>query len=1299
MGEGSSGGRHMGLRRARRAFSAALWVLALAILGLALSSSSALALSQRGHAFGFSFGGPAPAEGELSKPSGVAVNESSDEAYVVNPGKMEVDRFACTTSPCTFVAAFPVKSTPEYIAIDNSSGPSAGDVYVSATVGTKEQKKGAVFKFNAEGTQIGKVSGIKEAEKGSPLEPFGRIRGLAVGANGILWVDESGFGLEAIDRFSGEAVNKFLPPALEGAPAPGAPGFAVDAKEDVYAGHEPFSSEEEATCEEIACVVAKLSTVNEEAEAELQVLVPELLSEDTTAAAVDLSGAGVFLNDAYLATVAGGVASIAVLSPSGSLIQRFGVGEAGFAGLKSANGVAVDSKTGSVYVADATAGTVDAFLLEQPGPPKVDDASAAKVSSRSAELKAQIDPAGAETTYTFQYGAFTPVSCSGSSSCEAPIPAASVGGGFGDQPASVSLTGLAPGTEYHYRVLARNTTAKSGTITVASEERTFTTSGTSGELVLPDGREWEMVSPPAKQGAGIEPIREEGGAIQASANGDAIAYVADAPIVANPEGNRNPEIAQVLSIRGAQGWSSQDISTADETSLGPEAGQANEYRLFSPELSLSLVFPFVGAREATPLAEPALSPPAKPGEVQEKTAYVRADRPLSPEASNKSAYEEALSNGEVMHNPGYVALVTAVNDTAGNPFGGGRGKLKLLNATPDLTHVALTSAVPLTAAQKSAPAESLYEWSAGKPAGEQLQLISTLPNGTLASGKIRLGSSLEGDSRHAISNSGSRIFWSATFEGPGAADLFMRDTSKGQTIQLDQVAGGGPGFHEALFQTATSDGSTVLFTATQPLTEGSGAEGTAETRLQKADLFECEIVEVEVLGEEKDKCNLSDLTPKHEGESAGVLGTVLGATEEPEKVSRVYFVANGVLSSNENSEKEKATPGSCPTRSEGQPEVPPLGATCNLYMSTRDEAGKYTTTFIARLSAEDSPDWETFQSDLGRITSRVSPNGRYLTFMSGRSITGYNNSDVNSGQPDEEVYRYDGQTNRLSCASCNPSGQRPLGVLDTPNAGEGVGLLIDRPQIWSTSRVDDNPWLAGSLPGWEHVESRDRAIYQSRYLENNGRLYFNSSDALVPQDTNGKEDVYQYEPEGLAGCTSSSATFSAKSGGCVSLISSGSSEKESAFLDASESGGDVFFLTAAKLLPQDVDTSFDVYDAHECTAESPCLPPLPSGHAPCGSEAECRGASPSLPTFGAPSSTTFSGAGNVVAAQQALPFSTVKKPPTRAQLLAKALKTCKKKKSKSRRAACERQARKKYGPAHAKKAGTSRRGSVKGSSR
>jgi hypothetical protein len=227
-------------------------------------------------------------------------------------------------------------------------------------------------------------------------------------------------------------------------------------------------------------------------------------------------------------------------------------------------------------------------------------------------------------------------------------------------------------------------------------------------------------------------------------------------------------------------------------------------------------------------------------------------------------------------------------------------------------------------------------------------------------------------------------------------------------------------------------------------------------------------------------------------------------------------------------------------------------------------------------------------------------------------------------------------------------------------------------------------WLAGNLPGWENVGAVGNHVYQPRYLSDSGRLFFDTPEPLVAQDTNGLEDVYQYEPGGVGSC--------AGGGGCVSLISSGHSGSESAFMDASENGEDVYFLSSDHLTGADIDTGYDVWDAHVCSASSPCLAP-PVSPPPCSSGDSCKPAPGQQPElFGAGPSETFSGAGNV---SPTTPAAT--KPLTRAQKLSKALTSCRKKykKSRRRRAACERSAHKQFGPAKraTKSAHTNRRAS------
>ena len=173
--------------------------------------------------------------------------------------------------------------------------------------------------------------------------------------------------------------------------------------------------------------------------------------------------------------------------------------------------------------------------------------------------------------------------------------------------------------------------------------------------------------------------------------------------------------------------------------------------------------------------------------------------------------------------------------------------------------------------------------------------------------------------RGAISSDGERIFWEAK------QNLYLRDMARGETLQLDQAEGcAGCTSGGGHFQIASADGSRVLFTDENKLTEGSGAG------VGKRDLYECQIV---ASGEGEESCKLSDLTPKHGAEGADVRGGVLGASEDG---AAVYFVANGVLSEAANARGEKAKPR--------QP---------NLYVH-RGGASE----FIATLAGEDEHDWD-----------------------------------------------------------------------------------------------------------------------------------------------------------------------------------------------------------------------------------------------------------------------------------------------------------------------------------------------------
>ncbi len=814
-----------------------------------------------------------------------------------------------------------------------------------------------------------------------------------------------------------------------------------------------------------------------------------------------------------------------------------------------------------------TATSPDQSFEETP-PALIDGPWAQDVASTSATLSAGIDPLGANTAYRLEWGTNTSYGHTSSGS---------VGEGTSSVPISYLLQELVPATTYHYRVVTVNEVGTS-----EGADHTFTTQPAGEQRTLPDGRAWELVSPPDKKGAVIEPFAGFSDVIQAADNGDAIAYPTEGPHVGENPQSRSVE-STVLSRRGPGGWTSTDIDmprrnvNEGESAFGLILGTAGEFAMFSSDLSSAVAEPTADA-----------TPPLAPG-ATERTLYIR--------------------NNE---NGSYLPLVTPADVPSGTKFGGeesilfpkGNLTMRFITATTDLSHIVFESPLALTpeaaflggvivdCPPTMCGAQNLYEWSAG-----HLQEVNILPNGKSTNAEPELpgykadevGAAIAGEgpdgfgmAAHPVSADGRWVVWTWGTQFDETAQsfrgLYVRDMSAGKTMQV--------GGNKANYQMMTGDGSRIFY-------------------LENGDLYEFDTA----------TATSTDLTAKHGSEeNAGVQESVSDVAEDG---SHVYFVATGVLAKGGVSGAD------------------------NLYL-LHYTGSEWTTTYITTLSTGDEKDWyfkdiKVDPTVLAGITSRVSPDGRYLAFMSDRSLTGYDNLDVNSGQPDEEVYLYDSVTGRLACASCNPSGARPAGVLDG-NLGERVGsktLMLDPNQYWGSRTQAGSRWLAASIPGWVYRGSY-QGIYQPRYLSNGGRLFFNSADALAPQDTNGVEDVYEYEPPSGPGtvasdnCTTSSPTYSARSEGCIGLISSGTSSSESVFYDASENGDDVFFITASRLTAADYDNTYDVYDAHVCSAAAPCTAE-PVSPPPCTSGDSCKAApSPQPEIFGSAPSATFSGIGNVV---------------------------------------------------------------------
>jgi DNA-binding beta-propeller fold protein YncE len=775
--------------------------------------------------------------------------------------------------------------------------------------------------------------------------------------------------------------------------------------------------------------------------------------------------------------------------------------------------------------------------------PSIDQTYAISVATESAVVKARINPHFWEDTrYFVQYGT---APCSLGGCAEQPAaPGSLLTTAKLDADlttAGVVLTGLEPDTTYHYRFVAQSS---GGGPTLGPERtiRTFPLAASANtecpnqalridaSAKLPDCRAFEMVSPVEKTND-----VESAGLDQTTPDGEKLTYSTAFAAFADPQSA--PAVSQYVATRDpVAGWSSRSITPPRGSESFYFPPLANWFKAFSPDLCQAWFL------QDTDLA---LAPGAPAGFPN----LYKLD--LCGEAGYTPLTTKAPTNPELAGLNKYFPSIKGFSADGG---------LSVFEANAKLTGDAVAG-----------PDTQLY----GAYGPGNLRLISVLPNSSAATGDSSLGSATgyalgTGDTvRHAISDDGSRVFWT-NGSGLAGGKIYLRlnptqpqstlsggkctQPARACTVAVSESVSSSA----ALFITAAADGSRTIFRIEDGALEGNLYEFDAD----KAIAYEAEPASLIA-----------------EGVSA-----VMGASED---AIRLYFTSTEDLGAGPNPEGDLAVPGRH-----------------NLYLYRRGQG----FAFIGTLSSTDLPlggIGTEFPSPLavtpGMRTSRVSTDGRYAAFTSRASLTGYDNADAASGQPDAEVYLYDAEGERLLCASCNPSGARP--------AGRKVGAA-------NNGAIEY--WDSATIPGWESEQQPSRAL-----SDDGMRLFFESYDALVPQDSNGTGDVYQWEAPDTGDCDREDAGYSAPNGGCLSLISFGQSANDSKFLDASADGSDVFIETQSSLLPQDIGLT-DIYDAR-VDGGFPAAAPAPPA---CEGEA-CQ-SPPDAPTDPAPASSAFEGAGNVV---------------------------------------------------------------------
>jgi hypothetical protein len=1282
----------------RRHFARVIPVVLCVAMGLLAFASAAALASPRSFS---SFGSLGSGAGEMSYPTAVAVNNSTHDVYVTDLGNHRVDEFTAEGAfvrawgwgvadgfekfeTCTLICQAGTAGSgpgefeaPVFIAVDNSGGPSDGDVYVADT------SAGLIQKFTAEGALVSGwgdhtptpngqlsgssatpalagINGIAVVPAGAPvqtpnahyepgiLDVIDNERLFSFSQNGTL---ETSSQFEISSRFNQSSKPEGLTIDSAGNVFFAVPRGNLTAVESTYQGK--YVGEVSAPGWTVGMAV-------DTSTGELYVDrdSPKINEIDSYA----FEEGGVIEPNAEplcRLVISGNAQTPEACNPT----QSFGSGD-----LSEAQGLAVDPANHTVLVADSEDNRIDLFADAL----DVATGGISKAASTTVTLNGTVNPRGRELKEClFEYGETT--NYGQTAACtETP---AEIGSGSTSVTVHADIAGLAPITTYHFRLVASNSVGgevggdqsfllpASPTVSGESVGDVGSTTATVLAHINPGGvptsyrveygtsTAYGYTSTETNVGAGIDSVEvqapigglQSGGALfhcrivatntLGTTLGDDLTFVT--------QGTLGPSTTVLADNRAYEMVS--PVEKADGNVYVPEFGtkytatSGSGVFLTSPE-DPTTNYPFQASADGNAVVYLA-DPLAAQGNgltgngegnqffAQRSATSGWATTDISPFAKGGSFYQAFSSDLSVgviadtfenisstitldVHSNGvFSPLFTSAKSDA---------RLSVDGLSSDGSHALFATGAALTPnAPNLGAANNLYDAVSG-----QLYLVNVLPNGmpdanaTFGGKPVMAGQSLYSVYSDVISEDGSRIFWTdlnnhklyvrendTMPQSPLNAKEECTVSADACTLQVDATHG-PEADAGARYQTASSDGSRVFFTSCSKLTEDSTAVCPGGE-----DLYEYNVTEG----------TLTDLSVDHQpGDTLGAeVQGVAGASADG---SYVYFIADGVLAGGATA---------------GQP---------NLYVSD----GGAAPAFIATLAGA---------VEVGPGNSSVTPDGRHLLFQSLLSLTGYDNEPTNSeacrnrgGGPVleairtcNEVFLYDVDRNHLACVSCDPSGAPPA----------------------DASHLGGNVTESAVYEEGEQGTGKEQDTYHPRWMSDDGnRVFFDTGDALVPQDSNGRVDVYEWERGGDGTCQQEE--------GCVNLISGGISTENSYFVDAGENGGDVFFVTRAQLASQDRNFNVDLYDARVNGGFFPLTASECSGSG-------CQGVPPAPPIFATPSSVTFNGVGNFPAPIPLAGKVTVKSL-TSAQKLAKALKVCRKKVRKQR-AECEKQARRRYAPA------------------
>jgi hypothetical protein len=367
------------------------------------------------------FGSEGSGAGQFKRPQGVAIDEATEDVYVVDEGDNRVERFEADGKYLSEIdgSETPAKAfaSPRSVAVDNSGGAAKGRVYVS------DPSQNVVDAFDSSGKYLFQIE-------------VSELRGITTDAQGHLWTCTSQPAFEEYSETGALTQRQPVGWACR--------GMVFDSNGNVYITTDSGS-------------VRRYSP-------------PDYIeienNETKLIAGAQRLAINTVTNNIFQDSGSDGIVEWPPFGQAAGTELWSRIEEEFSVGLNGVGGLAVKAKDGLLYASDELSGDVKIFT-----PIVVPDATtggANKITTDSGAIEGSVNPDNTKAEYFFEWGETT--SYGNSTALEE-------GEGEVEVPIDVTLGDLEADTTYHYRVVASNDKGVSQGV-----DRTFTTSPVPPEI-------------------------------------------------------------------------------------------------------------------------------------------------------------------------------------------------------------------------------------------------------------------------------------------------------------------------------------------------------------------------------------------------------------------------------------------------------------------------------------------------------------------------------------------------------------------------------------------------------------------------------------------------------------------------------------------------------------------------------------------------------------------------------------------------------------------------------------------------